>query len=45
MQDKKFRDRVLSIMDEEVIMKFHKREGDASEFYKDMDEDESDGET
>jgi len=31
-------------MDEEVIMKFHKREGDASEFYKDMDE-ESDGET
>ena len=44
MQDKKFRDRVLSIMDEEVIMKFHKREGDASEFYKDMDE-ESDGET
>jgi len=45
MQDKKFRDRVLSIMDEEVIMKFHKREGDASEFYKDMDEEESDGET
>jgi len=44
MQDKKFRERVLSIMDEEVIMKFHKREGDASEFYKDMDDEESDGE-
>jgi len=45
MQSKQFRERVLSIMDEEVIMKFHKREGDASEFYKDMDEEESDGET
>jgi recombination protein RecA len=41
MQDKKFYDRVLTIIDEEVIMKFDKREGDASDFYKDLDEEES----
>jgi len=41
MQNDKFRKRVLSIIDEEVIMKFDKREGDASEFYKDLDEEES----
>ena len=40
MQDKKFYDRVLTIIDEEVIMKFDKREGDASDFYKDLDEEE-----
>ena len=29
----KFRENVLEIMDEEVIMKFDKREGTADEFY------------
>ena len=37
LQDKKFRDRVLQIMDEEVIMKFDERTGNAADFY---DEDE-----
>ena len=29
----KFRDRVLDIMDEEVILKFDKRQGEAADFY------------
>lgn len=33
LQGQKFRDRVLEIMDEEVILKFYKREGNADEFY------------
>ena len=33
LTDKKFRENVLEIMDEEVIMKFDKREGTADEFY------------
>ena len=33
LSDKKFRQNVLDIMDEEVIMKFDKREGSAEEFY------------
>ena len=33
LRNQKFRDRVLEIMDEEVILKFDKREGDATEFY------------
>ena len=33
MQEEKFRQRVFQIMDEEVIMKFDKREGNAKEFY------------
>ena len=40
MADKKFYDRVLAIIDEEVIMKFDKRQGDASDFYKDPEEEE-----
>ncbi len=40
MADKKFYDRVLSIIDEEIIMKFDKRQGDAAEFYQDLDEGE-----
>tara|TARA_R110000824_G_scaffold11622_13_gene50971 strand:+ start:6250 stop:7359 length:1110 start_codon:yes stop_codon:yes gene_type:complete len=32
--DEKFRKRVLTIMDEEVIMKFDKRIGEANEFYE-----------
>ena len=37
LQDKKFKDRVMQIMDEEVIMKFDERTGNAADFY---DEDE-----
>ena len=33
IQEPSFRKRVLEIMDEEVILKFYKREGDAAEFY------------
>ena len=40
MSDQKFYDRVLAIIDEEVIMKFDKRQGDASDFYKDPEEEE-----
>ena len=34
MQEEKFRQRVFQIMDEEVIMKFDKREGKAEDFYE-----------
>ena len=40
LKDEAFRNRVLQIMDEEVILKFDKREGEASEFY-DIEADES----
>ena len=33
MQDPKFKKRVLSIMDEEIIMKFNDRTGNAADFY------------
>tara|TARA_R110000765_G_scaffold229254_3_gene332769 strand:- start:1740 stop:2336 length:597 start_codon:yes stop_codon:yes gene_type:complete len=33
LQNKKFRDRVLQIMDEDIIMRFDKKEGKAGEFY------------
>jgi len=33
LQSKKFKNRVLQIMDEEIIMRFDKREGKAKEFY------------
>jgi hypothetical protein len=33
MQEPSFKEEVLKIIDEEVIRKFDKREGDASEFY------------
>ena len=33
MQEESFKNRVLEIMDEEVILKFDKRDGDATEFY------------
>ena len=39
LQNQKFKDRVLEIMDEEIILKFQNREGDASNFY-DVDGDE-----
>lgn len=33
LQNDKFKNRVLEIMDEEIILKFQKREGNASDFY------------
>ena len=33
MQSDKFRQRVYQIIDEEIIMKFDKRQGSASDFY------------
>ena len=38
MHNDKFRQRVYKIMDEEVIMKFHTREGNAEDFYDNDDE-------
>lgn len=40
LKDEKFRNRILQIMDEEVIMRFEKKEGDASSFYN-IDTEES----
>ena len=40
LQDEKFRARVLEIMDEEVVLKFHERTGNAEDFY-DKDEKSS----
>ena len=34
LQNEKFKNRILEIMDEEVIMKFDNREGNASDFYE-----------
>lgn len=39
LTNEKFRDRVLDIMDEEVILKFDKRQGEASDFYDIENED------
>ena len=33
MQNEKFRQQVYQIMDDEVIMKFDKRQGNAADFY------------
>ncbi len=33
LKDEKFKDRILQIMDEEVIMRFERKSGDASHFY------------
>ena len=38
LQDDEFRKNALEIMDEEVIMKFHNREGVASDFYEESEE-------
>jgi len=40
MSDDTFRERVLNIMDEEVVMKFELREGKASDFYDKDSEDQ-----
>ena len=39
LTNQKFRDRVLEIMDEEVILKFDKRQGEAADFYDIENED------
>ena len=36
--DKEFRTRVIRIMDEEIVQKFDKREGDASAYYEDQED-------
>lgn len=38
LQEEKFKARILELMDEEVVLKFDKRLGDASEFYDDENE-------
>ena len=38
MAEEEFRSRVHEIMDEEVIYKFDKREGNAADFYEENDE-------
>ena len=38
LEDIKFKNRVLQIMDEEVVMKFDNREGNAEDFYEEKDE-------
>ena len=37
VQDEKFKDRIIELIDEEVIMKFDKREGNASDFYEETE--------
>jgi len=37
-EDSEFRDRVMRLMDEEVVQKFDNREGDAESFYADPDD-------
>ena len=39
LQEEKFKNRVLQIMDEEIIMRFDKKEGKAEDFY-DIDSEE-----
>ena len=36
--DEEFRAHVVQIMDEEIVQKFDKREGDASNYYEDPDD-------
>jgi recombination protein RecA len=43
MKNEKFRDRIMDLMDEEVILKFETKEGDASNFYDDDTEEEVEG--
>ena len=40
LKDEKFKQRVFEIMDEEVILKFERQEGDASNFF-DIDGDKT----
>ena len=41
LQEKAFRARVLEIMDEEIIIKFKNRDGDAKIFYEEEEEEGS----
>ena len=34
-EDKEFREKIISLMDQEVVQKFDKREGNAEDFYTD----------
>jgi hypothetical protein len=36
--DEEFKQKVISIMDEEIIQKFDKRQGDAKNFYEDQED-------
>ena len=36
--DEEFRNNVIKLMDEEIVMKFDKRQGDASAFYEDQED-------
>jgi len=36
--DEEFRNNVIKLMDEEIVMKFDKRQGDASAYYEDQDD-------
>ena len=36
--DEEFRNNVIKLMDEEIVMKFDKRQGDASSFYEDQED-------
>jgi len=38
LQNEKFKTRVLQIMDEEIVMKFDTRQGNAEDFYEEKDE-------
>tara|TARA_B100000131_G_C18062673_1_gene591135 strand:+ start:246 stop:1394 length:1149 start_codon:yes stop_codon:yes gene_type:complete len=38
MTDSEFRQRVIEVMDQEIVQKFDKRQGDASSFYEDPDD-------
>ena len=40
LEDEEFRTRVMEIMDEEIVLKFDKREGDADDFY-DIEKEDS----
>ena len=37
-EDADFKQRVYQIVDEEIVMKFDKRQGDASTFYEDQED-------
>jgi len=40
MKDQKFKDRIMQLLDEEVVLKFDQRSVDASNFYKEDDQEE-----
>ena len=41
LAEEKFRARILELMDEEVILKFHERTGEACDFYDDLNGEEN----